>query len=196
MTDRLPPRVRRALRIPLGRRRRREAELDDEIRFHLDMRIEQLVRRGLSREAAAAEVARRFGELAEVRPRLLAAVHHREGRLSMLDRLDALAHDLGYALRQLRRAPGLAAGVVLTFALGLGANATMFGVLDRLLLRAPAHVAAPERVFGLQLEGRHGTQSALSYPMYVDLRDRVRAFDGVAVASFPGGYGIGRGPDA
>ena len=198
---RLPPRVRRALRIPLGRGARVEAELDEEIRFHVGMRVDQLVRQGLARADAEREAMRRFGPLTDVRPDLLAAARHREGRLTMLDQLDALGHDIGYALRQLRRSPGLAGGIVLTFALGIGANATMFGVLDRLLLRPPAHVVAPERVYTMEIVQHFGgteefTQNSLSYPLFTDLRDHAPALVGVAASTYPGGYGIGHGSQA
>ena len=69
----LPPRIRRALRLPLGPRRRVETETDDEIRFHLAARADALVATGLTRAEAEAEALRRFGALDEVRPQLLAA---------------------------------------------------------------------------------------------------------------------------
>src|SRR5205807_5767818 len=74
----LPPRVRRALRRALSRGDRLEAEIDEEIRFHLTTRIERLMARGFSREAAEAEAVRRFGALADARSALLAAARQRE----------------------------------------------------------------------------------------------------------------------
>src|SRR3982751_6898157 len=142
----LPPRIRRALRIPVGQRRGIEAETDDEIRFHLAARADALVAMGLTRDAAEAEALRRFGVLDEVRPQLLAAAKHREEKLTMFERLDAVRDDLRYALRQLRRAPGFSAALALTFALGIGANATMFEILDRLLFRPPAIIPHARRV--------------------------------------------------
>lgn len=59
--------------------------------------------------------------------------------------LESVRYDLGFAVRGMRRRPGFTAIVVATFALGIGANTTMFGILDRLLFRAPPHIADPER---------------------------------------------------
>ena len=56
-----------------------------------------------------------------------------------------------YAVRGLRRKPGFAAAVILTLALGIGANATMFGIIDRLLFRPPAYMQTPDRVHRVNL---------------------------------------------
>ena len=176
----LPPRIRRALRLPLGRRRV-EAETDDEIRFHLGARADALVATGLTRAEAEAEALRRFGELDKVRPQLLAAAKHREEKLTMVERLDALRDDLRYALRQLRRSPGFSAALALTFALGIGANATMFEILDRLLFRPPAFMPDPDRVGRIYLrsprpDGTERIDNNISYLRYTELRDHTRAF--------------------
>jgi len=177
----LPPRIRRALRIPVGRRRTVEIETDDEIRFHLAMRADTLVANGLSREAAEAEALRRFGALEEVRPQLLAAARRREESLTMFQRFDAMRDDVRYALRQLRRAPAFSAALALTFALGIGANATMFEILDRLLFRPPAYMPDADRVGRVYLRRPHGDgteriDNNISYLRYTELRDHTRAF--------------------
>jgi len=176
----LPPRIRRALRLPIGRRRV-EVETDEEIRFHLAARADALVAAGLTRPAAEAEALRRFGALDEVRPRLLAAAKHREETLTMVERLTALRDDLRYALRQLRRAPGFSAALALTFALGIGANATMFEILDRLLFRPPAFMPNAGRVGRVYLrvprpDGTERIDNNISYLRYTELRDHTRAF--------------------
>ena len=196
----LPPRVRRALLIPLRRRQRVEAETDDEIRFHLAMRADALVARGLSREEAEAEALRRFGALEEVRPRLLAAAKHRQETLTMFERFDALRDDLRYTFRQLRRAPGFSAALALTFALGIGANATMFEIVDRLLFRPPAFLDDSDRVGRIYLrrpraDGTERIDNNISYLRYAELRDKTRAFD-AAAAVYQDERVVGTGTDA
>ena len=108
-------------------------------------------------------------------------------------------HDLRHALRGLRRNPGFTLAVVLTLALGIGANATMFGLVDRLILRAPAHVVAPEDLRRVMMRyvyrGESGVNDVQSYPTLQDMRTGVPALAHVA------GYGgatpsLGRGADA
>ncbi len=107
--------------------------------------------------------------------------------------------DLRLALRSLRSAPGFSAAVVFTLALGLGANTTMFGVLDTLLLKPPAHVRDAGRVQQLYLLSDFGaghvfTMSGASVPAYEDLRG-VPAFQALAASLFAG-VSVGRGADA
>jgi len=174
--------------------------MDDEIRFHLDMRVAQLVARGWSREAATAEAQRLFGPLPEMRRSLRAAARRREEILTMSDAFAALRHDVGYALRQIRRSPGLSVAVIATFALGIGANATMFGIIDRLLLRPPAHVRAPEQLYRLEMNRQWRdekfTSSSFSYPVFADFRDRVPAFASVAMHTYGTPMSLGLGADA
>src|SRR6185312_17085046 len=162
----LPARVRRAFRLDLGRRRSREAEVDDEIRFHLERRIEDLVAAGWARERAEAEAFARFGPFQESRTQLLESARERDEVLTMFDRFEALLQDVRFAARQITRAPGLTLAVVLTFALGIGANATMFGVIDRLLLRPPRYVAHPETIVHIAYgtAGKDLSQYTVNYP--------------------------------
>jgi len=196
----LRPRVRRLFRLAVRRPERAVAEMDDEIRFHIDMRIAQLVARGWGRDAATAEARRLFGPFPEMRRSLHAAARRREEILTMSDKLDALRHDMSYALRQTMRAPGLAVAVIATFALGIGANATMFGIIDRLLLRPPAHVRAPEELLRLELrrkwQGEEFTSSGFSYPVYADFRDRISGFTSIAMQTYPSPISLGLGPEA
>lgn len=115
---------------------------------------------------------------------------------------ESLLADTVYALRGFRARPALVSIVVLVFTLGLGANATMFGVLDRLLLRAPDHVTDPGQVYslGTHTNGEPWVQTSFSYADYADFRDNVSGFADVAAATmaytnqrqyFPLGRGAG-----
>lgn len=115
------------------------SDVDAEIATHLEETTRALIARGLEPDAAQAEARRRFGDVATTRRAMTASALRRHGR----DRLDALAFDLRYSLRRLQNAPGFALSVIVTLGLGIGANAAMFDLLDRLLLRPPAHVQVP-----------------------------------------------------
>src|SRR5205807_473063 len=91
--------------------------------------------------------------------------------------MQTLWQDLRYAIRMLKRNRGFTAVAVLTLALGIGANAVVFSVLNALIIH-PLHVPDAESLYGIQ----HGNEasSSQSYPDYLDLRDRNRSFDGLA----------------
>jgi predicted permease len=195
------PRIRRAFRLALRRRDLTDAEIDEEICFHIDSRVVQLMARGLTRDQARAQAMRRFGaSWDDAVARLYDAGHLREERLAMRERLDAAWSDLTYAVRTLMRQPGFAIVVVLTFALGIGANATMFGVIDRLLLRPPPHVARAHEVVAVGIattyRGQQRFFNALNYPLYELLRADTAAFGDVIVATGQGKSTLGSGATA
>ena len=116
--------------------------------------------------------------------------------------MTSFVQDLRYATRGLRRAPGFTLVAVLTLALGIGANAAMFGVVDALLFRPPSGVQDPARLVRVQLQlppppNERGGElsSALSYPDYLTLRDDTKGFAGVA-AFAPTTVSIGEGANA
>jgi predicted permease len=189
---------RRLLRIA----RRADAvdrEIDDELRFHVDTRIEALMANGLTREAAGEVARREFGDVEEARRELSRIDSSRARRSRVSGWFDVLGQDLRYALRGLRRSPGFAATVIVTLAIGIGANATMFGIVDRLMLRAAPHVRDADRlhrVFYTATVPGVGelTSDTRSYPDVLDLRS-TGAFEGVA-AVFSRDLSLGSGADA
>ena len=200
----LPPSARRLFRLAPRRDAARRAErqlseLDDEIRLHLELRVEQLVALGVPPDEAHRRALAKFGPLEEAHPRLDAANRYREDRGHRRERLDALAQDIRFALRGLGRRPGFTAAVVLTLALGIGANATMFGVVDRLMLRPPAWLAAPERTGRVYAwttsEGTETPSRYLEYRTFLDLVEGTHAFSHAA-AFAPSRYVLGEGDRA
>src|SRR3954453_14251227 len=101
--------------------------------------------------------------------------------------MNGFAQDVRYALRTLIKSPGFTVVVVLTLALGIGANTAIFSLTDQLLLRL-LPVKSPEQLVVLagpgQFSGRTFNSGTFSYPMYRDFRDRNTVFDGV-IARFP-----------
>ena len=108
--------------------------------------------------------------------------------------------DLRYALRTLARSPGLSLAAVLTLGLGIGANSAMFGVVDRLFFRPPAHVVDPGRVVRLNVTTTESPLRTFTIPIgsyrgYLDFRDHARSL--AAVAGYRGrDFSVGLGPQA
>lgn len=123
----------------------------EEVEAHIAMRVDELVRGGMSRERARAVALERFGDRAV----LMRTVVERERRLSRGERMQNLMHDLKLAWRHASREPGTSALTVATFALGIGLTTAMFTVVDRVLLR-PLAYAQPEQLVALwgENEGR------------------------------------------
>lgn len=130
------------------RRRDREPAMaiDDEIRNHLEERVEALMAEGMPEAEARREARRRFGNAAEIRRRLREIDAPAGGPMDRLgERLVDLGQDLRHAWRRLMGSPGYTAAVVASIALGVGANATVFSVTDAVLLR-PLPFPEPDRL--------------------------------------------------
>jgi predicted permease len=110
--------------------------------------------------------------------------------------MEALLQDIQYGLRMLRRNPGFALAVVVTLALGIGANVTMFSVVDSLLFRMPEHVRAPEQIVNVDVIGNDGQPESVfhNFPGYRQLADNARVLDLAAQSNaWPIDFGRGSG---
>jgi len=144
-------------------------EMEQELRSHIEHRADDLERSGLSRAEAERRARVEFGG----RERFKEECREARGRMF----IDTLMRDARYSLRVLRKSPAFTAVAVLTLALAIGANAVVFGVLNGFILR-PLNVPRAESLYGL--EHGHEHSMMLSYPDYLDLRDRNTSFDGLA----------------
>jgi putative ABC transport system permease protein len=158
-----------------------ERAVNDELQFHFDMTMRDLMANGMTPDEARKEAERRFGDVQRTRERLATIDRARVGKERRTEWWDAFSQDARYALRGLRLKPGFALAVILTLGLGIGANATMFGIVDRLLFRPPAYLIAPERASRLYLsriiDGKEFSQSFMGYRRYLDLKQWTTSFD-------------------
>ncbi len=158
---------------------RAEQELEREVASHLALLEEDFQRRGLPAQEARLAARRAYGGVD------LAKELHREARSFLW--LEQTLQDLRHAARSLSRAPGFALLAILTMALGVGVNTTLFSAYNALALR-PLPVYDPSRVVRLERWFEHPAigdiQYAFSYPEYVYCRDHNGVFLGMVAGSY------------
>ena len=164
-----------------------EGDLEEELSFHFRQTEEELIERGLSPAEAREESHRRFGNVREYRRKMGRIDRRTAARSRRIAFFESVLQDLAYVARGMRREPGFTAAVVFTLALGIGANSTMFGVVDHLLLAPPAHVQEPDDVVRLQVYRTWsfvGSPDVYSYMPYSDYQDFLGAQTLESVAAF------------
>ncbi|HKG94606.1 MAG TPA: ABC transporter permease [Gemmatimonadaceae bacterium] len=173
------PSWRRYLRL---RRSDVRADVDDELRFHLELRVADLIAAGMPPAAARAEAERRFGDVHEIGDACLTID---ERRLRRADRLEVIAHmrqDLTLAARSLRKSPGFALTALLSIALGVGLTTTVFSAARAILIR-PLPFERPDELVAVYARntvwGVGGVN--ISYPDYLSWRDESRSLAGLAM---------------
>jgi predicted permease len=171
-------------------RPRVQQDVDDEMSFHFRMRVEEFIAAGMSAEDAERVARERYGNVGEVRSALVGIDRRQRRAVVWRERFRDALHDLTIAARGLRREPRFAIGVILALGLGIAANATMFGVVDRLMLRGPAGVGDPgqvRRLYTASVGPEHETETTswVGYVTYASMRDHARGFASVAAYNAP-----------
>lgn len=145
-----------------------DEEFSEELASHLALLTEENIAGGMAPDEARRVARLRLGGVTQLRE-----THREQWGLPLAE---TIVQDVRYALRMLRKNPGFATVAILTLALGIGANALVFSVVNALVLR-PLPVEYPERL--VFLENQKGLPGQ-SFPNYVDIRDRNRSFVGLA----------------
>src|SRR5215475_2324301 len=125
-----------------------EEELDEEVRFHLERETQENIARGMSPEEARGAALRSFGGVERVKE------ESRDARGIRF--LEEIWQDLRYGGRMLMQRPGFTLIIVFTLALGIGANTTMFSLLDTVFLRPLPGIAEAERIVQIVRTGANG----------------------------------------
>ncbi|MBS1827943.1 MAG: ABC transporter permease [Acidobacteria bacterium] len=163
----------------LLQRPRVEAELDEELRFHLDQLIEENVATGMPLEEARTAAHRMIGGIAQYKEECRDMRH--------VNLIEDLAQDVRYTIRSLAKSPGFAAVVVATLALGIGANTAIFTIVHGVLLR-PLDYPKPDQLLFLTAESpaAGGTRNPLSAPEYSEFQQMNQSFAAVGAYSTGG----------
>lgn len=174
----------RGLIRSLFRRGELESELEAEVAFHLEMETEQRIREGLDPGAARRAAILAFGGV----DRFKEECRDERGVRVMED----LLSDLRYALRGLRRNPGFAIVAIVMLALGIGANAGLFGLVNAVFLRPPTGVPTTERLIRIgNGEALSGYFARISHPDFQDLAEGVSDLMELAGAMSTAGMALG-----
>ena len=159
--------------LNIFRRRRHRREMDDEMRFHIEMEAAELERRGLPAEEARRHALAMFGGVQRYKEE---GIESRGGT-----RVEDLLRDVKYAARSLSRTPGYAVVVVFTIGLGIAANSSIFGVAHGILFK-PLPYREPDRLMmiwdGLEMIGV--PEAWVTGPEVVKLREETQTFEGFA----------------
>jgi putative ABC transport system permease protein len=145
-------------------------EIAEELRFHIELRAEENVRRGMAPEEARREAERQFGRFDRIKEE---GYEVRGGRW-----LEAMWQDLRYGVRMLLKHKGFTAVAVLSLALGIGANIAIFSLADKVMMRK-LPIEESDRLVVVSTSSDQGLRTIFTYPDFADYRDRNEVFEGL-----------------
>jgi predicted permease len=169
--------IRRLFRIA-----RADRDVHEEIAFHLESRVRDLVATGMTTDAARALARREFGDVDEAERELVERARHREARRTTRERVANIVQDLRYTARSLRASPAFAAGVILMLTIGIGATTAIFSIVDAVVLQ-PLPFPQSERIVRLYQLTSKATRNSVSQPNFFDWEARTRSFSAMALFS-------------
>ena len=180
----LRPGIRRFFRLATWRTQDATRDVQDEMALHIALRAEQLEREGHDPEAARAEARKLFAQRDATLHELYDVALDRNRHMRLRERWESIWQDTRYAARRLAREPAVTGFILVTLALGIGANVTAFSIVDRVLLRGPQHVREPERLIRLYARVEQeplGMQTLpwLPFTAFTTLRDHMQTIDGM-----------------
>lgn len=155
----------------LLRKRAGEQALDDELRSSVEILAEEKMKEGLSRSVALRQALIELGGVEQVKEEVRA--------IRVGNSLENFVRDLRLALRTLAKTPSFTAVVILTLALGIGANSTVFAMVSRFVLHT-APVGDPPTLITLHTTDHNECCNNFSWPLFTDVRDNAKSFSGVA----------------
>jgi len=161
-----------------------ERDFHEEIGFHMEMKVEELMAEGYSQEEAVKEAERRFGDRERIQGEATREEARRQRRGRVVDRLDTLRQDLRFGIRTLLRAPGMTLLTILILALGIGANTAIFSVLKAVFLQPLPYSQAEELTFVWNRNIRTGGRGPSCFPDFLDWREQNQTFE--AMGAFGG----------
>ena len=156
-------------------RARWEREAEDEMRFHVEMEAQERIAAGMDPREAGRTAAADFGGIERYRQQARDSLWTSAG--------DHLVRDTRYAFRTLRRSPGFTVAVVLTLALGVGANTAVFSVVNGVLL-SPLPYPAPDELHRIHTSWAGTPDGAISPAEFIDYKTDLTVFSDVGVYSF------------
>jgi len=163
------------------------ADVADELEFHIEMIADRLIQQGMAPDRARARAREEFGDFERARALCEGIGADQARRHEWGELLDSLAKDVRFAFRSLRRAPGFAATIVFTLALGIGASTAIFSIVRGVLLR-PLPFVEPNRLVRVwEVSPRGDDHNVVSIGNYVSWRERARSFSAIGAHSAPFG---------